>query len=199
MSALLRSTPLRNFSISVFKEKPKQRRSSRSLQFYLAQPFAINDRRNLGRFDLTPPAPKDICVRSRDSFRSQMSIYRRFVLEQQLLVRAVRDSHDIDVFEFGASLAPIAVSQNVMPADFTAGLDLAVRRHRPMKQSVKARDPHPAGRWLDVFKEGRETPDDFARVQFFGHAIKFLQRNASFIRARGPWRPLNFVRPEFTL
>ena len=128
-----------------------------------------------------------------------MSIYRCFVREQQLLVRAVRDCHDIDVLEFGTGLAPIAMRQNVMPADFTAGLDLAVRRHRPMKQSVKARDPHPARRWLDVFEKGREPPDDFSRVQFVGHAIKFFQRNASFIRARRPWRRLNFVRPEFTL
>ena len=140
----------------------------------LAQPFAINDRRNLGRFDLASTAPKDVCVGHRDSFRLQMSIYRSFVLEQQLLVRAVRDSHDIDIFEFTTGLAPIAVSQNVMPSDFTAGFDLAARRHRPMKQSVKARDPHPAGRWLDMFEKGRETPDDFSRVQFLRHAIKFF-------------------------
>src|SRR5438445_13713271 len=137
MSALFRSTPVRNFSISAFTEKPKQRRSSRRLQFHFAQPFAINDWRNLGRFDFAAPAPKDICVRNRDSFRLQMSIYRCFVREQQLLVRAVRDCHDIYVLEFGTGLAPIAMRQNVMPAEFTACLDLAVRLRRQMQPSDK--------------------------------------------------------------
>ena len=44
----------------------------------------------------------------------KMSIYGRFVIEEQLFVGAVCNGHDVDVLEFGARLAPITVSKNVM-------------------------------------------------------------------------------------
>ena len=60
-----------------------------------------------------------------------MSIYRGFVLEQQRFVRAVRDRHDVDVLELRAGFAPVAMSQNMMPADFAARFDFATRPAPP--------------------------------------------------------------------
>ena len=82
-----------------------------------------------------------------------MSIYGRFVLEQQLFVRAVRNGHDVDILEFGAGLAPVTMGENVMPADFASGFDLATRRHRPVKKRVESRDTNSASRRFDVFQE----------------------------------------------
>jgi hypothetical protein len=38
-----------------------------------------------------------------------MLINRRLVLEEQSLIRAMRDSHDVDVPKFRAGFAPVAV------------------------------------------------------------------------------------------
>ena len=51
-----------------------------------------------------------------------MSIYRRFVFEEPLLIRAVRYGHDVDVLKLGAGFAPIAMGEDVMPTDFAACL-----------------------------------------------------------------------------
>ena len=91
-----------------------------------------------------------------------MSIYRRLVIEEPLLVGAVRDRHDIDVFEFRAGFAPITMCQDMMPANFAAGLDLAPGRHRPMKQSIEARDADSGLRWFHVFQKRGKAADDFA-------------------------------------
>ena len=47
-----------------------------------------------------------------------MSINGRFVIEQQLLVSAVRHGHDVNVLEFRASFAPVAMRQNMVASDF---------------------------------------------------------------------------------
>ena len=82
-----------------------------------------------------------------------MSIYRRLVFEQQLLVGSMRHRHDIDVLEFPAGFAPIAMSQNVMPADLAASFDFATRRHRPVKQRIETRNTNSTSRRFDVFQK----------------------------------------------
>ena len=82
-----------------------------------------------------------------------MSIYRRFVVEKQLFIRAVRNGHDVDVLKFGTGFAPIAMGENVMPADFAARFNLATRRHRPVKQRIETRDTNSTSRRFDVFQK----------------------------------------------
>ena len=60
-----------------------------------------------------------------------MTIDRGLVFEQQLFVGSMRHRHDIDVLEFQAGFAPIAMSQNVMPADLAARFQLAILSARP--------------------------------------------------------------------
>src|SRR4029453_10015925 len=141
-SPVLRSLLLRSFSMSGFNGLCAFR-----------QPFAINLRRNLGRFDLAAAAPKNIGVGNGNGARRKMPIDRRLMLEQALLFLAVRDRHDVHVFEFGAGLAPITMGQNVMAADFTAGFNFASGRDRPMKQRVKARDADSGLRRLYVLEK----------------------------------------------
>ena len=66
-------------------------------------------RRNLRWLDLAASAPENICVRNRDIPGLQMPIHGGLMIEEQLLIRAMRHSHDIDVPEFGAGFAPVAV------------------------------------------------------------------------------------------
>jgi hypothetical protein len=93
-----------------------------------------------------------------------MSIYRRFVIEQALFVRAVRDRHDVHILEFRTGFAPVAMRQNVMTADFAAGFNFAALRHRPMKERVETGDPDPGLRRFDVFEECGKASNDFARA-----------------------------------
>ncbi len=69
-----------------------------------------------------------------------MSIYGRLVFQEQLFVGAVRNGHDVYVLEFGARLAPVTVSKNVMPTNFASGFNFATQRHGPMKKCVESRD-----------------------------------------------------------
>ena len=85
--------------------------------------------------------------------RLKMSIYGRLVIEEPLFVGPVRDRHDIDVLKFSAGFAPVTMSQDVMPANFTASLDLAPGGDRPMKQSIETRDADAALRRFYVFQE----------------------------------------------
>ncbi len=62
-----------------------------------------------------------------------MSIYRGFVIEEPLFVRAMRHRHDVHVLEFRAGFPPVAVSKNMVPANFAAGFNFAPSRYRPMK------------------------------------------------------------------
>jgi hypothetical protein len=56
----------------------------------------------------------------------------------------VRHSHDVDVLEFQAGFAPVAVRENMVTANFAACFSFTTVRHRPMKQGVKSGDPHTA-------------------------------------------------------
>ena len=82
-----------------------------------------------------------------------MSIYRRLVTEEPLLVGPVRNRHDVDVLEFRTGFAPVTMSEDVVPADFAAGFDFAAGWHRPMKQSIETRDPNAGLRRFNVFEE----------------------------------------------
>src|ERR1700730_6025552 len=112
-----------------------------------------------------------------------MSIYRRLMLEQQLLIRAVRHRHDVHILELRSRLPPIAMSENVMPADFAAGLNLATFRDRPMKERVESRHSYATRGGFHMFEKCREPANDLARAQSFRDAIKFIERHAGFRRA----------------
>ena len=73
-----------------------------------------------------------------------MPIDSGFVIEQQLLISAVRHGHNVDVLEFRARFTPVAMRQNVVPAYFAARFNFTTVRHRPMKQRVESGDPHTA-------------------------------------------------------
>src|SRR5438046_9652589 len=115
----------------------KTRRSAATFRLRICQPFPVNVRRNFGRFDFAPSAPENIGVGNRNAARLKMSIYRRLVIEEPRFVGAVRDRHDVDVLEFRTGFTPVTMGQDVMPADFAAGLDLAPGGTRPMKQSIQ--------------------------------------------------------------
>src|SRR5262249_51350476 len=86
-----------------------------------------------------------------------------------------------------------------MTADLTSDLNFTAGRHRPVKKRVETCHAHAAGRWFDVFEESRKTPDNFLRVQIFGNATKFIERNAGLVGASNPRRWLDFLRSEFAL
>src|SRR5207248_789797 len=134
----------------------------------------------------------NIGVGNWNSARLQMSIDRGLVVEESLLVGAVRDRHNIDVLKLRAGFAPITMSQNVVPPDFATDFDFATRWNRPMKQGVESRNPNAGLRRFDVFEERGKATDDFARAQIFGHPIKLLQSDFGFLSARVPR-----IRPNF--
>src|SRR5947208_12249637 len=96
----------------------------------LRPPLAVNMRRNLRWLDFATPTPENIRVRDRDSARIQMPIDCRLVVEEQLFIGAVRYSHDVDVLEFRAGFAPVAVRQDMMTANLAARFNFATGRHR---------------------------------------------------------------------
>ena len=120
---------------------------------HLAQPFPINLRRNFRWLDLAASAPENVRVCHWDAARTKMSIYRRFVFEEPLLIRAVRYGHDVDVLKLGTGFAPIAMGEDVMPTDFAACLNLATLRNRPVKQRIETRDTNASSRRFDVFQK----------------------------------------------
>ena len=71
-----------------------------------------------------------------------MSIDCILVAQQQRFVGSVGYRHDVDVIELGSGLAPVAVSQNVVPAHFAPDFNFASGWHRPMEQRVKPGDPN---------------------------------------------------------
>ena len=64
----------------------------------------------------------------------------RFVRQHNGLVRSVHDAHHIHVVKLGTAFAPVGVRHDVMPAHFLPRLNLAPRRHGPVKQRVEAGD-----------------------------------------------------------
>src|SRR5882672_2990314 len=99
-------------------------------------------RRNLRWLNLAASAPEDVCVSDRDAGCGKMPIDRSLVIQQQLFIRAMRNSHDVDVLEFRPRFAPVAMRQNMVAADFPTRLNFTTGRHRPMKQRVEPRDTH---------------------------------------------------------
>src|SRR6266403_4301584 len=127
-----------------------------------------------------------------------MAIYRCFMLEQKLLIRAVSNRHDIDVLEVGARFPPVTMRQNVVPSYFAARFDLAPARNSPVKQGIKPRDANAAGRWFYMLEESGKTANDLPRIQRFRDAGKLVEGQARFLRARRPWPRLNLFRSELT-
>ncbi len=128
-----------------------------------------------------------------------MVVNRRLVGAHQVAVRAVGHGHDIDMIEFRAALAPVAVGQDMMTPDFLARLDFPSRRHRPVEEGVEAGDALAGGRRLDVLQEGRETPDDFALVEALRDLEENRQRQIGLARARFPKILADFVGGKFAL
>src|SRR5690349_2813974 len=76
-------------------------------------PVAIGKRRDLRRLDLAPPAPEDVRVRDRNADTRQVLVDGPLVREHGVLLRPVRDSHDVHVAELVAALAPVTVGEDV--------------------------------------------------------------------------------------
>src|SRR6185503_18320185 len=100
----------------------------------------VRDRRNLRRFDLAASAPEHVGVENGHAHLSDMPVYRFLVLQHELFVGAMRDTHDVHVRELGAAFAPIGVGKNVMPSDFPAGFYLSAGGNAPMEERVVTRD-----------------------------------------------------------
>jgi hypothetical protein len=115
-----------------------------------------------------------------------MAIDRGLVLEQQGFVGPMRDRHDVDVAEFRARLAPVTVSKNVMPPDFSAGFHFTTGWDCPVEERIESRDAHAGGGGLDVLEKSRKTADDFARVKRFGDPAEFFRIESGFRCARAP-------------
>src|SRR5688572_3688968 len=62
-------------------------------------PGAVRRRHNLGRLDLAAAAPEDVGVADKNAERREMGVNRRLVLDNEVLVEAVRHRHHVDVAE----------------------------------------------------------------------------------------------------
>ena len=114
----------------------------------------------------------------------QVLVDRRLVGADEIAVRAVGDGHDVDVLEFGAALAPVAVREDVVPPDFAARLDFAPGGHGPVEERVEAGDALAGRGRLDVLEESREAADHLALVEALGDFEKNRQRQVGLL-ARG--------------
>ena len=126
-----------------------------------------------------------------------MPIDGRLVLEQAILLRPMRHGHDVDIVELGPALTPIAMGENLVTPDFTARLDLAPSRNRPMKQRIEARDTRAGLAGLDVFEESGKSADELARRQRFGDGEKLRQRYSCLSGTQRP-KPVPEFRQEQT-
>ena len=73
-----------------------------------------------------------------------MAINSCFVIEQKLFISAVRHGHDVNILEFRAGFAPIAMRQDMVTADFAARFNFTARGNGPMKQCVEPGDTNTA-------------------------------------------------------
>ena len=129
----------------------------------------------------------------------QVRVDRRLVRADAVAVGPVRHGHDVDVVEFRAALAPVAMGEDVVPADLAARLDLAARRHRPVEQRIEARDALAGPGGLHVLEEGREAADDLALVEALGDLEKDRQRQVGLARAVLPQVHAQLPRLELAL
>src|ERR1700741_1431775 len=79
-------------------------------------PLAIRDRRDLRRLDLASTAPEHIRVTHRNADRRQMLVDRPLGGENPVLLRSVRDGHDVTVAEPGTAPPPVAMREDVETA-----------------------------------------------------------------------------------
>ena len=162
-------------------------------------PVAVGEGGDFAGFDFAAAAPEDVGVGNRDSDFGEVLIDRGFVGEDEIFVRAVGDSHHVDVAKLGTAFAPVSVCEDVVTADFAAGFDFASGWNCPMKQGVKAGDAFAISERFDVFEESGETADDAAFVEVFGHFVKGFERDLRFGGAGGPDIGNEFLGSEFTL
>jgi hypothetical protein len=109
-----------------------------------------------------------------------MLVDRLLVCEHEVAIRAVRDGHDVHVAKLGASLAPVAMRENVEPSDFAASLELAPLRHRPMKERIEPRHALAVLQRLDMFEKRRKAADDPALIEASSGVDENLERHARF-------------------
>ena len=166
------------------------------IQALLAAPTLVFERRDFARLDLASAAPEDVAVADGYSLGGEMPVDRTLVREKQILIRAVRDAHDVDVIEFLAPLSPIGVSHDVEPPDFPPGVEFLSRGNGPVKQGVEFGHALAPRQWLDVFEKRREPSNDAAAVQILCNPAKFIERNAGLLGAGGPEVLRNLLRPD---
>src|SRR5215470_4882762 len=71
----------------------------------LRTPLPVCDRRNLRRLDLASSAPEDVGVTDRDADRREVLVDGPLMRQHAILLRAMRDGHDVHVAKLGAALA----------------------------------------------------------------------------------------------
>ena len=121
------------------------------------------------------------------------------VRQNEILVRAVTDAHDVDVREFFAALAPVGVGHAVMSADLFACLDFPARRDAPVEQRVELGDALAVLVSLDVLEEGRKPANQLALSERLGSRTEIFKTHPCLIRTGLPeiWR--QFTRLELSL
>src|SRR5579875_142330 len=146
----------------------------------------VGGRRDLRRFDLAPPAPKDVGVSYLYPGLGQVAVDRGLVRQDDVLFGPVRDAHDVDVVKLRAAFTPVGVRHDVMPADLAPCVELAAGRDRPMEERVIPRDASIPCDRFDVLEEGRKPADDAAPFQSVRDAIKRGLIDARFFGAYPP-------------
>ena len=124
-------------------------------------PGGIYSWRDFRGLDFRATSPEDVGVGNRDTNGGKVTINGGLVLQHAFFLRAVDDSHDIDITELRTALAPITMSHAVVATDLCASLDLATFWHCPVEQAIEPSDPFTSGGWLYVFEEGGEPANDF--------------------------------------
>ena len=171
----------------VWKERIRGASSGRPLT-HPGQPFAINVRRNFRWLDLAPPAPENVGVAHRHPARCEVLVDRALCARAAAALSVpCATAMMLTFLNSGPAFAPVAVGENMVPARLRRPPRFRARRNRPVEKRVEPRHAHAGRGRFHVLEEGGETPDDLARVERLGHAIKLLQRNARF-RARAPSR-----------
>src|SRR4051812_6905437 len=104
----------------------------------------------------------------------------------------MRHRHDVHVSKLGTGFPPIAMRQDVVTPNFSAGLQFAAGRHRPVEKRVETRHAGPGSRWLHMLEKSREPTDYFARSQFSRDRAKLMQAHPGFTRSLCPRVGLDF-------
>ena len=128
-----------------------------------------------------------------------MRVNCSLVQQHAVLLGPVCDGHDIDVIKIRAALAPVAVSEHLVPANLTARLHLAARRHRPVEKRIEARDTHSGLRGLHVLKEGRKTTNHFALLEALCCGEELVHADTRLRRPRNPRVRSDFRNFKLTL